>query len=109
MARSFGRGSGGGRGRGGRGRFGRGRGGQGQNRRTEKAKPKAVEMEFYPHSSTHKGPTATYATVLDHICHHIQHTYDYDEDIAKSLWKDGKVDLNKHIPILMKLPGDQEQ
>ena len=85
MARTFGRGSGGGHfGRGGRGRFGRGRGGRGQARRTDKPKPKVVEMKFFPHNNNNKGPTATYATVLDHICHHVQHTFKYGEDIAES-------------------------
>ena len=59
-------------------------------------------MKFFPHSNTHKGPTATYATVLDHICHQIQHTYDYGQDIAEALWKGSKIDLNKHAPTLSK-------
>ena len=72
MARFIGRGHGAGsNGRGGRGRQGRGRGGRGLSRNNDKPKAKTVEMKFYPHSNTQKGPTATYATVLDHICHQI--------------------------------------
>ena len=72
------------------------------SRNNDKPKAKAVEMKFYPHSSTQKGPTATYATVLDHICHQIQHTYEYGQDIAESLWKVKAVDLTKYAPQLGK-------
>ena len=66
------------------------------------AKAKTVVMKFYPHSSTQKGPTATYATVLNHICHQIQHTYEYGQDTAESLWKGQAVDLTKYAPQLGK-------
>ena len=61
-----------------------------------------MEVKLFPHSNTHKGPTTTYVTVLDHICHQIQDTYDYSQDIAESLWKGSKIDLNKHAPTLSK-------
>ena len=77
---------------------GGGRGYQGSKPRSNTPMVTQKELKFAPQVQG-GGNRATYATVKDAITQHIQKTYKYGYDIAKSLEDGKKIDLSEVQPV----------
>ena len=56
---------------------------------------KKVEMKFYLQGTGKYQQMSTYEMVKDYIIQYVQKTYDYGQDIAKSLWHLKVIELDK--------------
>ena len=80
------------------GRQGRGRGGRGRGAGRFRSTYKQPEIKFYPHGTSGKQQSMTYATVKDAIVQHVQKSFRQGHDIAVSLRDLNKRNLDSDKP-----------
>ena len=80
------------------GRQGRGRGGRGRGAARFRSTYKQPEIKFYPHGTSGKQQSMTYATVKDAIVQHVQKSFRQAHDIAVSLRDLNKRNLDSNKP-----------